>query len=112
MSPLIPGPFGMGPAPIGGGLSLKNRTPTLAIPVADFSADAQTPAVNDLVSFTDLSTNSPTKWNWDFGDGTTSTADPNPGKRYQAIGSYTVTLWATNATGTATTTKVGYIKVQ
>jgi PKD repeat protein len=112
MSPLIPGPFGMGPNPLGGGLSLKNPIPSLAIPVPDFSADALNPAINDLVSFTDLSTGSPTKWDWDFGDGTTSTADPNPTHRYQATGAKTVTMTATNASGSKSTTKVGYIVVK
>ncbi len=49
-------------------------------------------SVNGLtVLFTDTSTGSPTSWQWDFGDGATSTAQ-NPSRTYAAAGSYTVTL--------------------
>lgn len=54
-----------------------------------------------LVCFTDQSTNSPTKWHWDFGDGTTSD-EQNPCHEYSSIGNYTVTLLVTNDSGTDT----------
>jgi PKD repeat protein len=50
------------------------------------------------VAFTDVSTGNPTSWSWTFGDGTTSTSQ-NPSHVYAAGGSYTVTLTATNLTG-------------
>jgi PKD repeat protein len=53
------------------------------------------------VSFVDLSTNSPTSWQWDFGDGNTSTTQ-NPSHTYLANGTYTVCLIASNACGTDT----------
>lgn len=62
------------------------------------------------VNFTDQSTNSPTSWSWDFGDGGTSTLQ-NPAHAYTAPGSYTVTLTATNAAGSDQEIKVGYISV-
>jgi PKD repeat protein len=65
-----------------------------AIPVAGFSYTE-----NFLeVTFTDTSTNTPTSWLWDFGDGNTSTLQ-NPVHTYAADGSYTVNLTATNADG-------------
>ena len=45
-------------------------------PVAAFSI-ADTVVANTIVSFTDNSTNNPTTWAWDFGDGNTSTSQ-NP----------------------------------
>lgn len=48
--------------------------------------------------FTDESTGVPTSWSWDFGDGHTSTAQ-NPSHVYAIAGVYTVTLTATNASG-------------
>jgi len=57
-----------------------------------------------LIHFTDQSSQNPTSWSWDFGDGSTSTSQ-NPSHTY-ATGnqSYYVTLTATNALGTAFTT--------
>lgn len=62
------------------------------------------------VQFTDLSTGNPTQWNWDFGDGSTST-DQNPEHTYTTPGTYTVTLAATNAGGSDPETKPNYITV-
>ncbi|MEQ8707035.1 MAG: PKD domain-containing protein [Phaeodactylibacter sp.] len=50
------------------------------------------------VQFTDVSTNVPTSWNWDFGDGTTST-EQNPVHTYSESGTYTITLEACNVLG-------------
>ncbi len=62
------------------------------------------------VNFTDQSTNSPTSWNWDFGDGGVSTLR-NPSHTYNAAGDYTVMLTADNACGSTAETKVNYIHV-
>lgn len=50
--------------------------------------------------FTDLSTNTPTSWNWDFGDGSTDATIQNPVHVYAVAGVYTVRLDVTNASGT------------
>lgn len=50
------------------------------------------------VFFKDTSANYPTSWNWDFGDGITST-DQNPWHAYASAGTYNVCLKASNATG-------------
>ncbi|OPY39273.1 MAG: PKD domain protein [Methanoregula sp. PtaU1.Bin051] len=62
--------------------------------------------------FIDLSTNSPTSWSWNFGDGdSTNATQQNPVHTYNSAGTYTVSLTATNADGSDTETKVDYISV-
>lgn len=71
-----------------------------AAPVADFTA-----APDGLrVFFTDASTNTPTAWQWNFGDCSTNAANcidtrQNPDHTYLAAGSYEVSLVASNAAG-------------
>ncbi len=79
-------------------------------PVADFSGNPTSGYAPLTVDFTDLSTGSPTSWDWSFGDTGTSTAQ-NPSHDYTAVGSYTVALTATNAEGSDTETKPDYITV-
>jgi serine protease len=79
-------------------------------PVAAFSADPTVGYAPLSVTFTDASTNNPTSWSWSFGDGGTSTAQ-NPTHVYNSVGSYTVTLTATNAFGSDGETKTDYITV-
>lgn len=77
-------------------------------PVAAFSGTPTSGNIPLTVVFTDASTNNPTSWSWDFGDGGTSTAQ-NPSHTYTVAGSYTVTLTATNAYGSDSEVKTGYI---
>ncbi|HEY3363391.1 MAG TPA: PKD domain-containing protein [Methanosarcina sp.] len=79
------------------GWSAKTQEITVqnGLPVVDFSADNS----SGSVQFTDSSQNA-TEWNWDFGDGETST-DENPTHTYSAAGNYTVTLTASNEMGSA-----------
>ncbi|WP_292387765.1 PKD domain-containing protein [Methanosarcina sp. UBA5] len=63
------------------------------LPIADFNADN----TSGSVQFTDLSQNAD-EWNWDFGDGATST-DENPTHAYSSAGNYTVKLTASNEAG-------------
>ena len=60
------------------------------------------------VAFTDQSTNTPTSWAWNFGDGGSSTQQ-NPSHNYTAAGTYNVTLIATNANGSDTLVKTAYV---
>jgi PKD repeat protein len=62
------------------------------------------------VAFTDTSTGAPTGWAWDFGDGTTGTAQ-SPVHTYVAAGTYTVSLRVTNASGSHTATRPGVVTV-
>ncbi|MCK9331128.1 MAG: DUF3344 domain-containing protein, partial [Candidatus Cloacimonetes bacterium] len=77
-------------------------------PVAAFSANTTSGDAPLTVRFTDESTNAPTAWVWDFGDGKTST-EQNPSHTYEARGTYTVTLTAANYGGSDTVTKTDYI---
>jgi PKD repeat protein len=81
-----------------------------APPVADFTASPRSGTAPLAVSFTDLSTGSPTSWAWSFGDGTTATTQ-NPTHTYSASGTYTVSLTVTSGNGTDSETKAGYITV-
>lgn len=80
-------------------------------PVADFIGSPTTVPVGVNVNFTDLSTNSPTSWSWNFGDGGATSTQQNPVRSYATPGQYTVTLTATNGSGSDTETKVNYITV-
>ncbi len=79
-------------------------------PVAAFTGTPTTGSAPLTVVFTDQSTNSPTSWSWTFGDGGTSTVK-NPSHVYSSVGTYTVTLTATNGCGSDAETKTGYITV-
>ncbi len=79
-------------------------------PVADFVGTPLSGATPLSVAFTDLSTNSPTSWAWNFGDGNTSVLQ-NPTNIYGTAGTYTVSLTATNVIGFDTMTKPNYITV-
>ena len=85
-------------------------TITVPLPVAAFSGTPVSGEVPLVVSFTDASTNSPTTWAWNFGDGHTSTFQ-DTAHAYIAQGTYTVTLTVTNAGGSDAEVKTGYIKV-
>jgi PKD repeat protein len=70
-------------------------------PAASFTASPGSGQAPLPVQFTDTSTGAPTSWAWDFGDGTTSTAQ-NPAHTYPTAGTWSVTLTATNAAGSST----------
>jgi monoamine oxidase len=67
-------------------------------PIADFSASVTSGNAPLDVSFSDLSTQTPTGWSWNFGDTGTS-GDQHPSHQYTTLGTYTVSLTATNANG-------------
>ncbi len=79
---------------------------------ADFVGTPTTILAGGTVQFTDLSTNSPTSWSWQFPGGTpTSSTQQNPTVTYSTPGTYNVSLTASNGTSTDTETKVNYITV-
>jgi PKD repeat protein len=78
-------------------------------PVSNFNASTTSSCSGDITFF-DLSSNAPTGWSWDFGDGGTSTAQ-NPSYTYTSSGVYTVSLTTTNAFGTDTEIKTNYINI-
>jgi len=82
-------------------------------PVANFSGSPTTVNEGQSVSFTDLSTNSPTSWSWSFPGGTpSSSTSQNPTITYNTAGTYNVSLTATNSAGSDGETKTNYITVQ
>ena len=80
------------------------------IPSVAFISNTTSGTLPLSVLFVDESANSPTTWVWLFGDGGTSTLQ-NPAHTYTTTGIYSVTLTASNAAGSATVTKSGYISV-
>jgi len=89
--------------------STINITGGTTPPTAEFSGTPTTGIEPLTIDFTDLSTDNPTSWSWDFGDGGSST-EQNPSHTYDA-GTYTVTLTSSNAYGSDDEVKVGYITV-
>jgi PKD repeat protein len=82
------------------------------LPVTDFFADQTDVAQSTTVNFTDISTNSPTSWAWEFEGGTPQTDNSqNPSITYNTPGTYKVTLTITNENGSDTKTKDNYITV-
>lgn len=79
-------------------------------PVTNFTSNVTTGSSPLTVKFNDTSTGTPFSWVWNFGDGANSTVQ-NPTHTYSKVGSYTVTLTATNSVGSNTTTKTNYITV-
>ncbi|HEY3363403.1 MAG TPA: PKD domain-containing protein [Methanosarcina sp.] len=67
------------------------------LPVADFSVNTTNGFAPLSVQFTDKSTGA-TGWNWNFGDGATST-DKNPVHTYSKKGTYSANLTVNNANG-------------
>jgi PKD repeat protein len=88
----------------------KQYITVVNIPRSDFVADKTKGQAPFEVLFTDLSKGNPVSWNWNFGDGITST-DRNPVHKYTTIGTYPVSLTTTNANGQDTETKEKYIVV-
>ncbi|KKG23085.1 cell surface protein [Methanosarcina sp. 2.H.T.1A.6] len=89
-------------------LTHASNLPEPVIPIADFSSNVNSGNAPLDVIFTDKSTGTPTKWDWNFGDGTNS-ADQNPAHTYSSAGTYTVTLTVSNSNGQ--TSKTGAITV-
>jgi PKD repeat protein len=82
-------------------------------PVAEFIASSTSIYEGDSVTFTDQSANHPTSWSWTFEGGTPATStEQNPTVTYNTVGTFDVTLIATNALGSDTETKTNYIEVQ
>ena len=79
-----------------------------ASPSANFTSNTTNGFAPLTVQFNDTSSGNPTSWNWDFGDGNTSTLK-NPKHTYSAVGAYTVKLNVSNSDGISNVTKKNYI---
>ncbi|MBN4049615.1 PKD domain-containing protein, partial [Bacteroidales bacterium AH-315-N07] len=78
--------------------------------IGNFSSDTKVGCLPLIVNFTDQSTGSPTSWNWDFGNGNSSTKQ-NPSVNYIYAGVYSITLIASSSAFSDTITKIAYISV-
>lgn len=78
------------------------------VPTVNFSYSPSEPMARSAVQFSGQSTGTITSWNWEFGDGGTSSSQ-NPSHTYQKGGTYNVRLTVTDNCGkvaTATRTAV------
>lgn len=85
---------------------IEVRKPTAAFVVSDSAA-----CIGQVLTFTNNSTGTSLSSFWDFGDGTTSTAN-SPNKSYTSTGNFTVKLVVTDASGCKDSlSKLFYISV-
>jgi monoamine oxidase len=101
MAATVPGALQSGERAAGEADTDIGGPPAAGTPTADFSASVVSGDPPLDVSFTDLSTEIPTGWSWDFGDTGTS-GDQHPSHQYTTAGVYTVSLTATNPNGSHT----------
>ena len=82
-------------------------------PFANFVGNPKVMCDSGCVNFSDISMNTPTSWTWQFPGGVPSTATAQSPVQicYNTIGQYDVTLIVSNAYGTDTLTRTGYISV-
>lgn len=80
-----------------------------APPVTNFTSNV-TKTCDGVVQFSDLSTNIPNAWAWEFGDGGISVLK-NPTHTYTTSGTYTVQLISLNSFGQDTIIQTNYITV-
>ncbi len=96
----------------GGRLNAYKAVAAAEPPVADFIGTPRSGLAPLTVEFTDLSTNSPSSWNWTFGDGSIFNATvQNPVHTFNMSGNYTILLEVTNQAGSDSLTRAGYINV-
>jgi len=88
----------------------KKPTPTPGVVEANFTASPTYGTPPLMVQFADLSKGDITSWEWDFGDGGTST-EKGPVHTYSSVGEYTVSLKVTGPDASDTETKADFIEV-
>jgi carboxypeptidase T len=82
---------------------LYNLNTPPVTPIASFSTSANAICTGETVAFTDASSNSPSAWAWDFGDGSNASVE-NPTHAYVNAGTYIISLTASNAAGSTSFT--------
>lgn len=83
----------------GTGCTHSVTIPVVANPRTVPSFTSNVPCLGLPTNFTDATTNSPTQWQWDFGDGSPLNTTQNPSHTYATPGSYPVTLVTQNSFG-------------
>ena len=92
---------------------LDTNTP----PFVAFNANSTEICTGQIVDFTDVSQLNPTAWSWSFSPNTvnflngTDSTTQSPIVQFNASGSYTVSLTASNTFGSSTETKTAFIQV-
>ena len=88
-------------------------TVPLCVPVADFSSNTRQTCIGSTVNFTNASWNATVdSYSWTFEDGSPATSTAiNPSVTFSSAGYKNVTLEVTNAAGTGTETRTGYIYI-
>lgn len=85
---------------------------SIAVPIADFTYSADTIQVGTSVTFTDISSNTPSSWSWSLGGASPSAASTqNVTVTYNVVGTYDVILGASNSAGLDIETKQDLIVV-
>ncbi|MBK7764023.1 MAG: PKD domain-containing protein [Bacteroidetes bacterium] len=83
-----------------------------AAPFPDFDANNTTICQGTTVNYSNLTCGNATSWTWTFQGGTPATSTlQNPTVTYNTIGTYSVSLTATNSYGSQSKTKTGFISV-
>ena len=82
---------------------LYNLNAPPVAPVASFNTSANSTCTGATVVFSDASSNNPSAWAWDFGDGSSASVE-NPTHAYANAGTYIISLTASNAAGSASFT--------
>ncbi len=88
---------------------IEARSPA-SEPIAEFGASIRTGRSPLTVMFYDSSLNNPSRWFWEFGDGTTS-AEKNPVKVYTEVNHFFVALEVSNDVGSDRLVRYHYIVV-
>ena len=78
-------------------------------PICNFYASTTTNCTG-VINFIDYSSNGPSTWFWNFGDGTSSSIQ-NPIHNYLSNGTYTVKLIVTISFGSDSLVKISYITI-
>jgi PKD repeat protein len=95
-----------------GSVTTTQEVTVITPPTAGFSVSGTQGCAPFTVQFSNESSENATSWQWEFPGGTPATStDENPTVVYNAAGTYTVTLTATNAAGNSTVTQTDLIVV-
>ena len=98
-------------------ISWNNKTAYIVVgtaaiaPVASFYGGPQLGVPPLTVYLTDVSTNTPTMWNYSWGDGTWGNGTANPSHTYTISGWFTANETVSNSAGSNTTSKSNFIGV-
>ncbi|MCF8297399.1 MAG: PKD domain-containing protein [Saprospiraceae bacterium] len=84
--------------------NMPNTAPSANFKVSD------TVSCIGIIDFTDLSSNGPSNWTWDFGDGNFSNLQ-HPTHNYTANGTYNIKLITTNAFGSDSILMMGLVTI-